>query len=71
MGIPIIRYDPTKLPPAIAGEPDCGAITSIVLIAFVASEPNDSCFPKAGKPAVKQSLETRIGDQGCAVSYYK
>jgi len=28
-------------------------------------------FPKAGKPAVKQSLETRIDDQGCAVSYYK
>ncbi len=31
----------------------------------------DFNFPKAGKPAVKQSLETRIGDQGCAVSYYK
>ena len=26
---------------------------------------------KAGKPAVKQSLETRIGNQGCGVSYYK
>jgi hypothetical protein len=31
----------------------------------------DFNFPKAGKPAVKQSLETRIGAQGCAVSYYK
>jgi len=31
----------------------------------------DFNFPKAGKPAVKQSLETRVGDQGCAVSYYK
>ena len=28
-------------------------------------------FPKAGKPAVKQSLETRVGNQGCGVSYYK
>jgi hypothetical protein len=27
--------------------------------------------PKAGKPAVKQSLETRVGNQGCGVSYYK
>ena len=31
----------------------------------------DFNFPKAGKPAVKQSLEIRIDDQGCAVSYYK
>jgi cytochrome c len=31
----------------------------------------DYNFPKAGKPAVKQSLETRVGDQGCGVSYYK
>jgi hypothetical protein len=28
-------------------------------------------FPKAGKPAVKQSLETRVGNQGCGVSFYK
>jgi hypothetical protein len=28
-------------------------------------------FPKAGKPAVKQSIETRVGNQGCGVSYYK
>jgi hypothetical protein len=28
-------------------------------------------FPKSGKPAVKQSLETRIADQGCGVAYYK
>jgi cytochrome c len=28
-------------------------------------------FPKAGKPAVKQSLQTRVGDQGCGVSFYK
>lgn len=35
---------------------------------FVAMDFN---FPKAGKPAVKQSLETRIGNQGCGVSYYK
>jgi cytochrome c len=27
--------------------------------------------PKAGKPAVKQSLEARVGNQGCGVSYYK
>ena len=26
---------------------------------------------KAGKPAVKQSLEARVGNQGCGVSYYK
>jgi hypothetical protein len=33
----------------------------------------DFKFPKAGtdKPAAKQSLETRIGNQGCAVAYYK
>lgn len=31
----------------------------------------DFNFPKAGKPAVKQSLEARVGNQGCAVSYYK
>src|SRR6516162_11149214 len=31
----------------------------------------DFTFPKAGKPAIKQSLETRIGDQGCAISFYK
>ena len=31
----------------------------------------DYAFQKAGKPAVKQSLETRIGNQGCGVSYYK
>jgi hypothetical protein len=28
-------------------------------------------FPKSGKPATKQSLETRIGSQGCGVAYYK
>jgi hypothetical protein len=28
-------------------------------------------FPKGGKPALKQSLETRIGNQGCGVAYYK
>jgi cytochrome c len=31
----------------------------------------DYNFPKAGKPAVKQSLETRVGNQVCGVSYYK
>ncbi len=31
----------------------------------------DYKFPKAGKPGMKQSLETRIGDQGCGVAYYK
>jgi cytochrome c len=31
----------------------------------------DYNFPKAGKPAVKQSLQTRVGDQGCGVSFYK
>ena len=33
--------------------------------------PMDFDFPKAGKPAVKQSLETRVGNQGCGVSFYK
>ncbi|MGB7036550.1 MAG: chemotaxis protein [Xanthobacteraceae bacterium] len=28
-------------------------------------------FPKDGKPALKQSLETRIGNQVCGVAYYK
>jgi hypothetical protein len=27
--------------------------------------------PKAGQPAVKQSLEARVGNQACGVSYYK
>ena len=27
--------------------------------------------PKAGKPAVKQSLEARVGNQGCGVAYFK
>ena len=31
----------------------------------------DFNFPKAGKPAVKQSLESRVGNQGCGVSFYK
>jgi hypothetical protein len=31
----------------------------------------DFNFPKAGKPAVKQSLETRVGDLSCGVSHYK
>ena len=31
----------------------------------------DFNFPKAGKPAVKQTLQTRVDDQGCGVSYYK
>src|SRR5215472_10042815 len=31
----------------------------------------DYNFPKSGKPAVKQSLETRIANQGCGVAYYK
>jgi len=31
----------------------------------------DFNFPKAGKPAIKQSLEARVGEQGCGVSYYK
>ena len=28
-------------------------------------------MPKAGKPAVKQSLEARVGNQACGVAYYK
>jgi cytochrome c len=28
-------------------------------------------FPKSGKPALKQSLAIRIGNQGCGVAYYK
>jgi cytochrome c len=31
----------------------------------------DYNFPKAGKPAVKQSIQSRVGDQGCGVSFYK
>jgi len=31
----------------------------------------DYNFPKSGKPALKQSLETRIGNKGCGVAYYK
>jgi len=31
----------------------------------------DYNFPKAGKPAVKQSVQTRVGNQGCGVSFYK
>ena len=31
----------------------------------------DYNFPKSGKPALKQSLEMRIGNQGCGVAYYK
>jgi len=31
----------------------------------------DYNFPKAGKPAVKQSIQTRVGNQGCGVSFYK
>ncbi len=31
----------------------------------------DYNFAKAGKPAIKQSLEIRVGNQGCGVSYYK
>ncbi len=27
--------------------------------------------PKGGKPAVKQSLEARVGNQACGVAYYK
>ena len=44
---------------AIQGTPEGNVVTM------------DFNFPKAGKPAVKQSLETRIGDQGCAISFYK
>jgi cytochrome c len=31
----------------------------------------DYNFPKSGKPSIKQSLETRVGNQGCGVAYYK
>jgi len=33
----------------------------------------DYTFPKPGttEPAPKQTLETRIGNQGCGVTYYK
>jgi hypothetical protein len=31
----------------------------------------DYNFPKAGKPAIKQSIQTRVGNQGCGVSFYK
>jgi hypothetical protein len=33
----------------------------------------DYSFPKPGtkQPATKQSLETRIGNQACGVSYFK
>jgi hypothetical protein len=31
----------------------------------------DYNFPKSGKAASKQSLETHIGNQGCGVAYYK
>jgi hypothetical protein len=31
----------------------------------------DYKFSKGGKPAMKQSIETRIGHQGCGVAYYK
>ena len=44
---------------AVQGAPDGKVVTM------------DFDFPKAGKPAVKQSLETRVGNQGCGVSYYK
>jgi hypothetical protein len=44
---------------AIQGAPE-GAVSTM-----------DYSFPKSGKPAVKQSLETRIGNQGCGVAYYK
>ena len=44
---------------AILGTPEGNVVTM------------DFNFPKAGKPAVKQSLEARVGNQGCAVSYYK
>jgi hypothetical protein len=45
----------------------------------VANAPEESIvtvdfdFPKAGnkKPVPKQSLEARVGNQGCGVSYYK
>jgi hypothetical protein len=44
---------------AIQGTPEGNVVTM------------DFNSPKAGKPAVKQSLETRVGNQGCGVSYYK
>jgi hypothetical protein len=44
---------------AIQGTPE-GAVAAM-----------DYDFPKSGKPATKQSLETRIGKQGCGVAYYK
>jgi cytochrome c len=44
---------------AIQGTPE-GAVATM-----------DYNFPKSGKPALKQSLETRIGNQGCGVAYYK
>jgi hypothetical protein len=31
----------------------------------------DYKFSKEGKPATKQSIEVRIGHQGCGVAYYK
>src|SRR5271169_278062 len=31
----------------------------------------DYKFSKEGKPAMKQSIEARIGHQGCGVAYYK
>jgi hypothetical protein len=44
---------------AIQGAPEGNVVTM------------DFNFPKAGKPAVKESLEARVGNQGCGVSYYK
>jgi hypothetical protein len=44
---------------AIQGTPEGNVVTM------------DFNFPKAGKPAVKESLETRIGNQSCGVSFYK
>jgi hypothetical protein len=44
---------------ALQGTPE-GAVTTM-----------DYNFPKLGKPALKQSIETRIGNQGCGVAYYK
>jgi hypothetical protein len=44
---------------AIQGTPE-GAVATM-----------DYNFPKSGKAALKQSLETRIGNQGCGVAYYK
>jgi len=31
----------------------------------------DYKFSKGGKPATKQSIEVRIGHEGCGVAYYK